>query len=59
MNLQSNIFDHIHCYEILLLTEVEHSVYIGLINLDLDVEKFFHILLFLVMKDTKIHLLTH
>jgi len=59
MNPRSKIFDQIHCYEIIMWTRVEQSVYLAPLELNLDVEELGHLLLLLVMKDTRIHLLLH
>jgi hypothetical protein len=39
--------------------ESKQSIYLDLLDLNLDVEELGYLLLFLVMKDTQIHLLLH
>jgi hypothetical protein len=41
------------------MNQSQQSIYLGLLDLNLDVEELGHLLLFLVMKDTQIHLLLH
>lgn len=59
MNFQSNLTHQILHYEVGLQRKTKKSIHLYLFELDFDMEEFSHIIIFLGMEPTKIHLFLH